>query len=185
MPTHSILDDTGKVRSDELPEGMMGPQGPQGDPGPQGLTGVQGLQGEIGPKGDPGQQGEQGNPGPPGTTSWTGITDKPSTFPPSNHDHPGIYEPANSNIQTHVVSAHAPSNAQKNSDIIQSEIEAKLVGQISTHTHVGGVGSSITFSFKFEGGKLKAWDLCGNPSVWIAGNERFWADDTTGEVRIL
>ena len=47
-------------------------------------------------------------------------------------------EPANSNIQAHVTSAHAPSNAQKNSDIIQAEIEAKLTGTISTHSHAGG-----------------------------------------------
>lgn len=54
-------------------------------------------------------------------------------------------EPANANIQQHVTSAHAPSNAQKNSDIIQSEIEAKLIGVISTHTHAGGatVGYAI------------------------------------------
>ena len=54
-------------------------------------------------------------------------------------------EPANANIQTHVTSAHAPANAQKNSDIIQSEIEAKLTGVISTHSHAGGgvVGYSI------------------------------------------
>ena len=31
--------------------------------------------------------------------------------------------------------AHAPSNAQKNSDITKAEIEAKLTGAISTHTH--------------------------------------------------
>lgn len=31
--------------------------------------------------------------------------------------------------------AHAPSNAQKNSDITKAEIEAKLTGQISTHSH--------------------------------------------------
>ena len=36
---------------------------------------------------------------------------------------------------THSQSAHAPSNAQKNSDITKSEIEAKLVGDIATHTH--------------------------------------------------
>ena len=47
-------------------------------------------------------------------------------------------EPANSNIQTHVTSAHAPSNAQKNSDITKAEIEAKLTGEITTHTHAGG-----------------------------------------------
>lgn len=36
---------------------------------------------------------------------------------------------------THSTSAHAPSNAQKNSDITKSEIEAKLTGNVTTHTH--------------------------------------------------
>ena len=44
-------------------------------------------------------------------------------------------EPKNSNIQAHISSTHAPSNAQKNSDITKAEIEAKLVGNITTHTH--------------------------------------------------
>ena len=36
---------------------------------------------------------------------------------------------------THSTSTHAPSNAQKNSDILKSEIEAKLTGNITSHTH--------------------------------------------------
>jgi hypothetical protein len=36
---------------------------------------------------------------------------------------------------THSQAAHAPSNAQKNSDITKAEIEAKLTGTISTHKH--------------------------------------------------
>jgi len=55
---------------------------------------------------------------------------------PLTHAHD--YEPANVNIQTHVGSAHAPSNAQKNSDITKAEIEAQLTGAISTHSHAGG-----------------------------------------------
>lgn len=35
----------------------------------------------------------------------------------------------------HSQAAHAPSNAQKNSDITKEEIEAKLTGEISSHTH--------------------------------------------------
>lgn len=64
----------------------------------------------------------------------------------TSHDHTGVYELANVNIQTHVGSAHAPSNAQKNSDITKAEIEAKLTGEISSHTHAGGGASwgSIT-----------------------------------------
>ena len=38
--------------------------------------------------------------------------------------------------------AHAPSNAQKNSDILKSEIEAVLTGEISSHSHAGGGGES-------------------------------------------
>ena len=35
--------------------------------------------------GPEGPQGPQGDPGPPGTTTWAGITDKPSTFAPTAH----------------------------------------------------------------------------------------------------
>lgn len=35
----------------------------------------------------------------------------------------------------HSQSTHAPSNAQKNSDITKAEIEAKLTGEISSHSH--------------------------------------------------
>lgn len=62
------------------------------------------------------------------------------------HVHP--YEPANANIQQHVASAHAPSNAQKNSDILKSEIEAKLTGEISTHTHAAVAGGADPFLLK-------------------------------------
>lgn len=72
--------------------------------------------------------------------------------PPTSHTHPQSEvtnlvadldgkEPANANIQAHVVSAHAPPNAQKNSDITKAEIEAKLTGEISSHTHAGGSAS--------------------------------------------
>ena len=37
----------------------------------------------------------------------------------------------------HSQSPHAPANAQKNSDITKAEIEAKLTGTITSHTHTG------------------------------------------------
>jgi hypothetical protein len=42
----------------------------------------------------------------------------------------------------HSQAAHAPSNAQKNSDITIEEIEAKLTGTITSHSHTGGSGLS-------------------------------------------
>lgn len=54
---------------------LQGPRGEPGETGPQGQPGVRGERGPEGPKGDP------------GTTSWTGITDKPATFPANAHTH--------------------------------------------------------------------------------------------------
>lgn len=58
---------------------------------------------------------------------------------PTAHEHTE-YEPINSNIQAHVTSAHAPATAQANADITKAEIEAKLTGSISTHTHAASGG---------------------------------------------
>ena len=76
--------------------------------------------------------------------SGVDIADAISLKHSESHNHTGIYEPANANIQSHVISAHAPSNAQKNSDITKAEIEAKLTGEISSHTHSGGADGEIT-----------------------------------------
>ena len=57
-------------------------------------------------------------------------------------------EPGNANIQTHVTSAHAPSNAQANADITKAEIEAKLIGVISSHSHTGGGAGAWTTLIK-------------------------------------
>lgn len=43
----------------------------------------------------------------------------------------------------HSQAAHAPSNAQKNSDITKAEIEAKLTGAITSHTHAAVNGYTI------------------------------------------
>jgi len=58
-----------------------------------------------------------------------------SIYAPLVHTH--NYEPSNANIQTHISSSHAPSEAQKNSDITLAEIEAKLTGTIASHSHAG------------------------------------------------
>lgn len=57
------------------------------------------------------------------------------TYATAGHNHAGVYEPADAAIQTHITSAHAPSNAQKNSDITKAEIEAKLTGELTSHSH--------------------------------------------------
>jgi hypothetical protein len=60
----------------------------------------------------------------------------PSAYAAAVHNHDLDYEPKNANIQSHIVSPHAPADAQKNSDITQAEIEAKLVNGIKTHYHI-------------------------------------------------
>jgi hypothetical protein len=65
-----------------------------------------------------------------------------ASYAAAGHDHNAAYEPKNANIQAHVAAAHAPANAQKNSDITKAEIEAVLTGQIASHSHAGGGGGS-------------------------------------------
>lgn len=69
--------------------GPEGPEGPQGEEGPQGPIGLTGPQGPIGPEGPEGPQGPAGSGG--GVSSWNDLTDKPSTFPPSTHNHDDLY----------------------------------------------------------------------------------------------
>lgn len=69
--------------------------------------------------------------------------DHAGVYSPVAHNHAGVYEPANANIQAHVISAHAPSGAQANADITKAEIEAKLTGEISSHTHAGSTPPTV------------------------------------------
>lgn len=93
------------VKGDTGADGATGPAGPIGPQGPAGadgssayqvavangfvgteaqwlasLVGPQGEQGEQGVQGIQGPKGETGATGPAGTTSWVGITDKPTTI---------------------------------------------------------------------------------------------------------
>lgn len=54
----------------------------------------------------------------------------------------------------HSQTAHAPSNAQKNSDITKAEIEAKLTGAITSHTHSAYVPTSRTVAGKALTGNI-------------------------------
>lgn len=66
--------------------GPQGPKGEKGDRGPQGIQGPKGDTGDKGPKGDKGDIGPQGPPGPPGTTTWAGITDRPTKLSQFEND---------------------------------------------------------------------------------------------------
>ena len=71
----------------------------------------------------------------------------------------------------HSQAAHAPSNAQKNSDITQEEIEAKLTGAITSHNHsyagsssAGGAATSANkvnsnLVIKLNGGSTEGTNL--------------------------
>lgn len=68
----------------------------------------------------------------------------------------------------HSLAPHAPSNAQKNSDITKTEIEAKLTGNITSHTHnyagsssAGGAANSVKTNLiiKLNGGSTEGTNL--------------------------
>lgn len=53
----------------------------------QWLASLKGDQGDPGAPGADGEKGDKGDQGDPGTTSWDGLTDKPTTFAPTAHAH--------------------------------------------------------------------------------------------------
>lgn len=66
-----------EIEKIELTPGPQGPKGEKGDTGPQGIQGLKGDKGEVGPQGI---QGPKGDKGDPGTTTWEGITNKPTNL---------------------------------------------------------------------------------------------------------
>lgn len=89
-------------------------------------------------------------------TAFVSMVEMPSSvqggFSSNSHSHPGVFEPINANIQAHVISTHAPANAQANAAITQAEIEAKLIGTIASHSHAGGSGDMVLASAQTNSG---------------------------------
>ena len=112
--------------------------------------------------------------------TWTDVTGKPSSFTPtlgttSTTAFRGDYGNAAYN---HSQSTHAPTNAQKNSDITKAEIEAKLTGGITTHNHDGLYYTEAEVNNLLS---QKAAVSHGNhvPSPQSASNKTFLRNDNT------
>ena len=106
-----------------------GEQGPPGDDGYTPIKGVDYFDGDPGAPGSPGPPGADSTvPGPPGS-------DADVTGHEAAYDHPAVV--------SHAGSAHAPATAQANADITKAEIEAKLTGEIVSHSHAGGGGQPV------------------------------------------
>lgn len=140
-----------------LNEWLVSLKGEKGDRGAQGVQGEQGLPGSDADVTEHESAFAHANIHAPGSdnqdlSSYVQTTDArlSDARTPLTHSHP--YEPADANIQSHINSAHAPSNAQSNADITKAEIEAKLTGTISTHSHAGGA-DPFTAKLKVSGDK--------------------------------
>ncbi|MBF4693893.1 hypothetical protein [Fusibacter ferrireducens] len=72
----------------------------------------------------------------------------------------------------HSQTAHAPSNAQKNSDITKAEIEAKLTGAITSHTHTGLTPASHGASHVTGGADVIPNAVAGGASGLMSGADK-------------
>lgn len=71
--------------------------------------------------------------------------------------------------------AHAPSTAQKNSDITKAEIEAKLTGELTSHTHAETYVHPTTAGYKH----IPAGGAVGNLIKYSAAGTGVWGDIIT------
>jgi len=128
---------------------LLGTKGADGTNGNDGHTPVKGIDYFDGAPGTPGSAGTNGYTPIKGVDYFDGVKgDKGDQGDPGSDAnvilHESTYNHVNYNTAySHSQVVHAPSAAQKNSDIIQSEIEAKLTGVISTHSHSGGADPFI------------------------------------------
>lgn len=67
--------------------------------------------------------------------NWANIVDPPTILALGEANTNAYRGDRGKTAYDHSQVAHAPSTAQKNSDITKAEIEAKLIGEITTHTH--------------------------------------------------
>ena len=94
----------------------------------------------------------------------------------SNADRNALTDTLKSNYDTaytHSQSTHAPTDAQKNSDITKAEIEAKLTGEITTHTHP----NDVTISQDVEADKASTTSVSSVKALydWAVSKFKLWA----------
>lgn len=146
---------------------VTGPTGPQGDSitGPTGATGAAGsagVQGEAGATGatgptgaassEPGPTGATGATGPAGTTTWAGITDKPTEFTPVSHTHSAL---------TDITGLAAIATSGSASDLGAGTVAvARLPTVLEQQATIGNSGTSTTLSL--ANGSVQTVTLSGN-----------------------
>lgn len=72
----------------------------------------------------------------------------------------------------HSLAAHAPSNAQKNSDILKSEIEAKLTGVITSHDHSSISGNAATATKLATAVTINGVSFDGSANITVADSTK-------------
>lgn len=77
------------------------------------------------------------------TASEVGALPSSTVIPTVTNDLTDTLKSHYDTAYTHSQAAHAPSNAQKNSDITKTEIETKLTGDVTTHTHTQVNGHTV------------------------------------------
>lgn len=118
----------------------------RGETGPQGPQGIQGPVGPTGPKGD---KGDPGDTGPAGATTWDGISDKPSTFPPAAHAHSGADITSGTVPYARLPVGTTGSTVTVGNDARLSDARTPLDGSVSTAklrngaVTVGKLGSDV------------------------------------------
>jgi len=72
----------------------------------------------------------------------------------------------------HALIAHAVVDAQKNSDITKAEIEAKLTGVISTHSHAAGATAAHASTHVTGGSDVIPNAVAGGNAGLLSGNDK-------------
>ena len=148
-----------------------------GPTGPQGATGLPGADSTV--PGPAGPTGPTGPTGPPGTTSWTGITDKPATFPPSTHTHP-ISEvtslQAALDAKAPLSHTHTAANVTDFSEAVDDRVGSLLTAGANITLNYNDAANTLTIASTAAGGSSVI--VSDTPPVGAPDNTLWWESDS-------
>ena len=116
------------------------------------MQGLQGIKGDKGDTGIQGLKGDKGDKGDAGTTTWGGITDKPTSFNPSTHNQDA------STISTGTLADARLSSNIARLDTLQNFKQGVALGRQNSTTEGGELilhypennGQSLNYSWRID-----------------------------------
>lgn len=103
--------------------------------------------------------------------NWSDVTDKPSTFPPSSHNHDDNYAPKSHSHSNYVVTTRKVNGKELSSDITLSASDVKALPASAGSTSAGHITFNKGQGLRFDGSRNEIRSGAATEGLLIIGGE--------------